>query len=117
MSYNPMYSLYQLTTLDGRRYVGVTKDMRRRRAAHRRRLGDVVIRVLVVGTRDYIYGALSGRLYGVLDTRHPNQLNVADGGYGSRDFLPITKAKLGRVHARESIDEEIGARHLRTRQN
>lgn len=52
---NPMYSLYQLTTLDGRRYVGVTKDMRRRRAAHRRRLGDVVIRVLVIGTRDYIW--------------------------------------------------------------
>ena len=89
------FKLYLLTSPDGLHYVGVTGNMQRRRAAHRRRLGDVVIRVLVIGRKDYIYN-LEREAIRVFVTRHPKGLNLADGGYGSRDFLPIMRAKLAK---------------------
>ncbi len=99
------FKLYQLTLPDGRQYIGVTKDARRRFTTHRKRFGDATICVLVVGDRDYIYN-LEREAIRVFDTRQPKGLNVAAGGFGCRDPLPQTRKKiaagqLGRHHSLE----------------
>ena len=107
------YYLYQLTLPDGQQYLGVTKDVRRRFCRHCcnlrtllgreiQRQGAPTLRVLVAGHRDFIY-ELEAKAIAAFNTRVPNGLNVSAGGYGCRDPLPSTRAKIAASH--------IGLRH------
>ncbi len=60
--------------------------------------GDFVFQELVRGTREFIYD-LEAKAIVSFNTRWPNGYNLASGGFGGRDPLPSTRAKMS-VHRR-----------------
>ena len=99
-----MFELYKITVPDGRAYIGVSKTLPLRLRNHRlskhpigiaiREAGfDITVQVLARGPREYIYD-LETKAINVFGTRFPAGLNVAAGGFGCRDPLPETRAKL-----------------------
>lgn len=105
---NWVYYLYLITLPDGQQYLGVTKDVRRRFCRHCcnlrtllgreiQRQGAPTLRVLAAGHRDFVY-ELEMRAIAAFNTRVPNGLNVSVGGYGCREPLPSTKAKIAASH-------------------
>ena len=101
-----MTYLYKITVPDGREYIGVSKSLSRRFSCHSRTASliggairqagpkNVRLQTLVRGEREYIY-ALEPKAIKVFNTRWPNRLNVSVGGFGCRDPLPETRAKIG----------------------
>ena len=101
-----VFELYRITTPDGRAYFGVSKILARRFSRHAkskypigvaiREVGvdNVQVEVLIRGSRQYIYD-LEARAIEKFGTRFPVGLNVSAGGFGCRDPLPETRAKIG----------------------
>jgi hypothetical protein len=100
-----MFELYKITMPDGRAYIGVSKVLQIRVRNHRRSLHpigvairevgfeSVRVQVLARGARDYIY-ELEAKAIEIFGTRFPAGLNVSAGGFGCRDPLPETRAKI-----------------------
>ena len=116
------HCLYIITLPDGRAYIGVTKDIGRRFRVHcwgrRSAVNDAIkqvgrdkisLRTLAVGKRDFIFD-LEQRAILTFGTRWPAGLNIADGGYGGRDPLPITRAKLSASRKGQIASEETRLR-------
>lgn len=101
-------------------YVGVTKNFRRRSKEHWqgyipiddaiRMCGkeNVIFQRLVRGGKDFIYN-LESEAITAFKTRWPNGYNQTAGGYGCRDPLPQTLAKLVAAGVKHNQRPEIRA--------
>ena len=101
------YHLYRITTPVGD-YIGVSKNVRGRFLNHRNPkrqtlICDVVrhfdltfdddVSILATGSRQFIY-ELEFKAISIFGTLWPNGLNRAVGGYGCREHLPETRARM-----------------------
>jgi predicted GIY-YIG superfamily endonuclease len=96
--------LYQITLPNGRGYIGVALNPRKRFKEHCRSsynigkairefdVSEVSFIVLACGTQDYIYD-LEARAIKAFATQWPSGLNMAGGGFGGRNPHPSTRAK------------------------
>lgn len=102
-----MYYLYCIRLYGFPIYVGVTKNPLSRFKSHRfaktsiRRIvrkyrDNVEFQILVTGARDYIYD-LEVKAIAIFGTRKPNGFNCNAGGWGCRDPLPLTRAKISKA--------------------
>jgi hypothetical protein len=103
-----IFFLYRIILPDGRMYFGVAKNPQRRFVEHRRRpyvIGqeirkskseDVKYEILVCGESQYIF-ELETKAVAAFNTRWPAGLNVAVGGSGGRDHLPMIREKISRI--------------------
>jgi len=87
-----LYGLWLPDHVDGPHYIGVTGHAAVRLQEHRRRWPDVRMRLLVAGSKAYIY-ALEEKAIEAFGTRMFGY-NVASGGVVCRDPLPSTRAKM-----------------------
>jgi len=100
------YYLYRITAPDGRAYIGVSECPRTRWSKHcrdhqsaiydaARTFGRTTMRfeTLACGSREYIY-ELEINAIRVFQTRLPDGFNKNAGGFGCRDPLPQTRAKM-----------------------
>lgn len=100
--------LYQITLPDGRGYIGVALNPRKRFKAHCRSsynigrairevdVSEVSFRILACGAQAYIY-ELEASAIKAFGTRWPSGLNMAGGGFGGRDPHPVTRARQSRA--------------------
>ena len=109
-------------------YLGVTKHkLRKRLTQHSREhkpISDairacgrdtVIIQRLACGNRDFIYN-LEVRAIAAFNTRWPNGYNLASGGFGGRDPLPSTRAKIAAASlGRKCSPETVAKRVAKTR--
>ncbi len=100
------HAVYRLTFLNGKGYIGVTVDLKRRLTEHERadtlvgsairKHGAPVLHVLAICTKNYAY-ALEFEAIGWLDTLAPAGYNLAEGGIGSlpgRKVSVITRRRM-----------------------
>lgn len=100
------YFLYRITLPNGMAYIGVSQNPRQRFQSHSthartflgaeiRRCGqnNVKFEVLVRGLRPYIYDLETAAIQ-KFQTRFPKGYNLSLGGFGGRDPLPSTRAKM-----------------------
>lgn len=121
-----IHHLYCIKLLGVVIYVGVTKNPTTRFRSHhkqKKRLGPVLrkygerawIETLAIGQREYIY-ELEIQAIIAFNTRHPNGFNIGAGGFGCRDPLPSTRAKISAANSVPSTRARISAAQLgRTR--
>ena len=117
MNKKPAY-LYAIE-LPGRgvAYIGVSSEPKARFRTHSnadtdigraiRQYGreNVVLRLLAIGDRDYIYD-LEYEAVKVFGTRWPVGFNVSSGGHGGRDQLPRHRERIGVAHLGKTLSLE-----------
>lgn len=103
-----IFFLYRITLPDGCMYFGVAKNPQRRFVEHCRSpyvIGQEIrkskreairFEILVCGEDWYIF-ELEAQSVAAFNTRWPNGLNIAVGGFGGRDHLPMIREKISRV--------------------
>jgi hypothetical protein len=110
-----MYFLYIIESPEGA-YIGVSKNPKARFRAHttartlvgaaiRKYKSAVSLRVLAAGSREYIYDLEFAAVKRFL-TRFPTGYNIASGGRGGRDQLPIHRQKISEARKGQLLSPE-----------
>ena len=103
---------YELIFPNGKKYVGVTWDLKERFRGHRkgkslvanafRKYGNPLVKILLIGERKYCY-EMERRLIEQRKTFHPHGYNLLVGGEGSVKHHETTRIKMAK--------SRLGAKH------
>ncbi len=95
--------VYELTFSNGKRYVGVTWNLKERLRGHRkgnslvanafRKHGNPSAKCLLIGERDYCY-KMENLLVEQRETLHPQGYNLLTGGKGGTKHNNVTRTKM-----------------------
>ncbi len=107
--------VYLLTFQNGKQYVGVSNNPRRRYSQHRRsqtpcgeafrKHGDPVLDLVIIAERDYCF-EIEGRLTDTLGTVTPNGYNLQRGGCGGSIPSAISREKMRQSHIGKTPSQE-----------
>ncbi len=113
--------LYIIRLLGVPIYIGVTKNPITRFQKHHRSkkpVGKILrkygeqaawIEILAAGSRNYIYDT-EVKAIKAFGTRHPTGFNIGAGGWGCRDPLPSTRAKMSKSIGERMRSPEVRAK-------
>lgn len=110
------YLVYRLSFPNGKRYIGVTIDLKRRLWEHENRKdnlvgrawakhGTPVIQILAICEEDYAYD-LERKAVIAFKSLSPYGYNLMDGGMGGRKMSEFTRQKMSKSHRGFKMTEE-----------
>lgn len=118
------HAVYHLSFLNGKGYIGVTTDLKRRLWEHEhrdtlagrasRKYGTPKLQVLAVCLGEYAY-ELERKAVAAFKTLHPDGYNLMDGGVGGRKMSAATRQKMSESHTGFTMPPETRQKVSETR--